>query len=392
MSVKIDTVSAREKLKPRREPYWHRLAQFKYLGYRKMTPGLAGTWLVRIQSDDGKKTSKSLGAFLDIPDHQRFDAANKAARDLVAHVEKGGSTEDIDVAEACRRLVKKYRDEGRESAANDAEGRFRRWVYNDKKLARIPLLKLTPAALSDWRTQLAKTPPLHQDKKKKTERPRSGSTLNRDMAALKTALNLALEDGLVTSDYAWSAKLKPVPDATRRRECYLDAGQRRALINKAPDELAPLIHAMCLLPLRPGAVAALTVGNFDKRLGVLTVGKDKTGKDRKITLPDATANFFAHHTKDKLPGARLFARKDGVAWDKDSWKGPFKEAVIAADLPKAATAYALRHSTITDLIALHRLDIMTVAMLSGTSISMIEKHYGHLLHARAATGLAALAI
>lgn len=348
---------------------------------------------MRLQSDDdGAKVYKSLGTFLDLPDHQRFDAASKAARDLVAHVEKGGTTEDIDVAEACRRLVQKYRDDGREKAANDADGRFQRWVYGDKKLAGIPLLKLTPAALSDWRTRLAKTSPIHQDKKKKTDRARSGSTLNRDMAVLKTALNLALEDGLVTSDYAWSTKLKPVKDATRRRDCYLDVAQRRALIDKAPADLAPLIRAMCLLPLRPGAVAALTVGNFDKRLGVLTVGKDKAGKDRKITLPDATAAFFALHTKDKLPAAPLFARKDGVAWDKDSWKGPFKEAVIAAELPAAATAYALRHSTITDLIALHSLDTMTVAMLSGTSISMIEKHYGHLLHARAATGLAALAI
>ena len=66
--------------------------------------------------------------------------------------------------------------------------------------------------------------------------------------------------------------------------------------------------------------------------------------------------------------------------------------MIAAELPIAATAYALRHSTITDLIALHRLDTMTVSQLSGTSISMIEKHYGHLLHGHAANALASLAL
>ncbi|NDG42775.1 MAG: integrase, partial [Betaproteobacteria bacterium] len=38
------------------------------------------------------------------------------------------------------------------------------------------------------------------------------------------------------------------------------------------------------------------------------------------------------------------------------------------------TAYALRHSTITDLIAVHQLDTMTVAQRSGTSLLMIEKH------------------
>ena len=196
----------------------------------------------------------------------------------------------------------------------------------------------------------------------------------------------------MTNDSAWKYKLLPIKNATGRRDCYLDINQRRALIAHAPADLAWLVRAMALIPLRPGAVAALTVGNFDKRLCVLTVGKDKVGQDRKITLPASTAAFFSALSNDKLPGAPLCARANGAMWDKDSWKYPFKEAVIAAGLPPSATAYALRHSTITDLISIHRLDVLTVAVLSGTSISMIEKHYGHLLHDRAATGLAALAL
>jgi integrase len=109
-------------------------------------------------------------------------------------------------------------------------------------------------------------------------------------------------------------------------------------------------------------------------------------------LPPSTAAFFAEQAKDKLPGTPLLARADGQFWNKDSWKYPFKDAVIAASLPPAATAYALRHSTITDLIALHRLDTMTVAQLSGTSLAMIEKHYGHLLREHAANALALLAL
>lgn len=89
-----------------------------------------------------------------------------------------------------------------------------------------------------------------------------------------------------------------------------------------------------------------------------------------------------------MPTAPLLARADGSAWNKDAWKYPIKDAVIAAELPAAATAYALRHSTITDLIALHRLDTLTVAQLSGASLLMIEKHYGHLLREHAAKALA----
>ena len=144
--------------------------------------------------------------------------------------------------------------------------------------------------------------------------------------------------------------------------------------------------------MRPGAVAAFTVSNFDKRLNALTVGKDKAGKDRKITLPASTASFFSEQSKGKLPSAPLFARADGSAWNKDSWKYKFKDAVTSAGLPVEATAYSLRHSTITDLIAGAGLDVLTVAVLAGTSLQMIEKHYGHLLHGKAAAALASLSI
>jgi integrase len=212
------------------------------------------------------------------------------------------------------------------------------------------------------------------------------------MTSLRAALNLAKDDGHVTTDTAWKVKLRPVKDADRRRDVYLDIGQRRALIAKAPADLAIFLSALSLIPLRPGAMAALVAGNFDKRLSTLTIGKDKAGQDRKITLPKATAEFFAEQAKGKLPAAPLLARADGSAWNKDSWKYPVKDAVIAAELPATITAYALRHSVITDLVALHKLDTLTVAQLSGTSLAMIEKHYGHLLRDHAASALASLTL
>lgn len=387
----IDTVHSRKKLMARSEPHWQRLTSLCYLGYRK-TAADAGTWVMRTQVEGkSERKYKALGAFDEVPDHKRFDAAKKAVESHIAHLEKGGSTDVITVGKACDRLVQKYRNDNREAAAKDAEGRFNRWVYSNKKLAATPIQKLTAGMLADWRTKLAKTPAMHQDKNVVSEKPRAPSSLNRDMAVLKTALNLAHEDGYSTSNHAWSSKLKPVKDANGRRDCYLDIDQRRALIANASPDLATLVRAMSLLPMRPGAVAAFKVANFDKRLNSLVIGKDKAGKDRKITLPPSTATFFAEQTKDKTPSAPLFARADGSAWNKDSWKYPFKDAVVAAKLPIAATAYALRHSTITDLI-IKGLDTMTVSQLAGTSIVMIEKHYGHLRAEHATKALEGLAL
>ena len=51
----------------------------------------------------------------------------------------------------------------------------------------------------------------------------------------------------------------------------------------------------------------------------------------------------------------------------------------------------LRHSAITTMV-LGGVDIFTVAKISGTSVQMIQKHYGHLQreHARKALSLLAL--
>lgn len=393
MATKIDSVTARDKLKLRREPYWHRVKKGAFLGYRKMMQDTGGTWVARVLDETtGKQNYKALGDFSDIPDHLRFDVAQSAAGEWFTHLSKGGSKLVITLAEACQRYVDKARDEGRESSAIDLEGRFRRWVYSDAKLSKMPVMKLTAGMLNDWRNKLVKTPAIEQDKTKISSRTRAASSINREMAVLKAALNLALEDGHATSDTAWKTKLKPIKDASKRRDCYLDIDQRRALIASAAADMAALITALSLIPLRPGAVAALTVGQFDKRLGVLTVGQDKAGRDRKITLPASTAAFFDAQAKDKLPTAPLIARADGKFWNKDSWKIPFKAAAKAAGLPADAVAYNLRHSAITDLIAKHRLDTMTVAQLSGTSVMMIDKHYGHLLRDHAANALSKLAL
>ena len=80
-----------------------------------------------------------------------------------------------------------------------------------------------------------------------------------------------------------------------------------------------------------------------------------------------------------------------MAWNKDAWKHPVKAAAGAAKLPEGTTAYTLRHSTITDLVH-GGLDLLTVAQISGTSVRMIEKNYGHLRGDVAADALAKLAL
>jgi integrase len=379
----LGTVKNRDKLKPQREPYWHKLAAGQFLGFRPSTVGKGGTWIARYNdAESGRKPLRSLGDFGHLPAHERFTAASAEAREWFKHLSGGGAQDAITVREACERYA---------MTSDDAATRFARYVYDDP-IAKVLLHKLADRQVRDWRKRLEAMPALVTRSKtgKPVTRPRAAATVNRDMVAFRAALNLALAQGDALTGRAWMTALKPV-EAKGRRNLYLDRQQRRALLDALPADAAAFARGLCLLPLRPGALASLTVGDFDSRKQELSIERDKAGNGRRILLPLETSALLKEQARSKLPAAPLFARSDGKAWDKDAWKGPIKDAVRAAGLPEDATAYTLRHSVITDLVQ-GGLDLLTIAQVSGTSVSMIERHYGHLQRKRAAEALAGLAL
>jgi len=386
MASDLSKVGKRDELRARREPYWQRLRAGCYLGFRPSQRGGAGTWIARAyDADAGKYRVKSLGDFGTLVPNERFAVAKKEAEKLAELVEAGGEVRrKIEtVADACREYGK---------TRDDAEGRFKRHVYDDP-IAKVRLDKLRRHHVRDWRKRLEEKPSLvsrNKDGEKRT-RDRAAATVNRDMAGLRAALNTVLAPGTPNTEAAWQEALVAVPNASKRRTLYLDKSQRRKLLEHIGAEASPFVRALCLLPLRPGALAALTAGDFDRRTSELTIGKDKSGRDRRIVIPADAAKLLTAQAANKLPGAPLFMRGNGKPWDKNSWKLPIAAAVEAAGLPSDATAYTLRHSTITDLVTAG-LPLLTIAQISGTSAEMIERHYGHLASDAAVKALGELAL
>ena len=222
MTHRIDTVEGRTRLKPRTPPYWQKLTTGCHIGFRKST-GVDGTWLAQAyDSSTQKQTRQSYGKLDHLPAHQQFDAAKKMAEAWFEHLGRGGSTKIITVRNACTKYVQRLIDSGSTKNAADIEARFKRWVYQDK-IAEQALTKLTRKLVEDWRNRLARTPVLtnpHSDKS--LTRERSPSSLNRDMAALRAALNSAHDNGDVTNNMAWRVALRAVENAGTRRDTYLD--------------------------------------------------------------------------------------------------------------------------------------------------------------------------
>lgn len=376
----LSSVRNRERLKPQREPHWQKLATGQFIGYR--VP--AGTWIARYyDSATREKTTHSLGDYGNLQPNERYGAAVRAAREWLEHLARGGSKEVLTVRDACERYAEDK---------PDAQKRFPRYVYNDP-IASVPLQKLTDRHVRMWRKRLEDTPAevSKSMEGQKITRPRSAATVNRDMVAFRAALNMALDSGDVLTSNAWRKALEPAKTDEGRRELYLTKDQRRRLLDALAGDTAVLARALCLLPVRPGALADADVSHYDARLGTLLIADDKAGGGRRLPLSKNVKSMLDELCRTKLPNAPLFMRDDGTRWNKDKWKKPIKEAAAAAGLPSETTAYTLRHSTITDLVV-SGLDLFTVAQLAGTSVRMIEKHYGHLQQHLATQALESLAI
>jgi integrase len=373
----LDRVDVRSKLEPRRDPYWYRLAEGRHLGYRRMTKGSPGTWLARFY--DGERyiyPENGIGDFSALPEGEQFDAAKLAAEEWFRQCDMGVSPKSSTVTAACAAYVEEKRQES-ESTADAIEARFALLVDKDP-LGKVELSKLRPMHLAAW-------------KKRVLALGNARSTYNRDATNVRAALNLARKRLEVASDLAWRTELKPFENADGRRTLYLKRDERRKLLENASDEARPFFKTLVLLPMRPGDVPKLRVEDLDVNHRMLRVPTGKGKPPRSIPLPDEAFAHFKACARGKLPTAWLVSRADGSQWKKEAWRDEIKLAAAGAKLPKATVAYTLRHSVITDLVR-NGLDLFHVAKIAGTSIAMIERHYGQLQNEHARKALKGLSL
>ena len=125
-------------------------------------------------------------------------------------------------------------------------------------------------------------------------------------------------------------------------------------------------------------------------------GKGNDGpRSRTVPLSPRAAKLFSKLADGKALTDRLFVRDDGMPWAHSDWDELVRDAAKAANLPAEPKAgvclYTLRHSFITEALT-KGMTTLDVARLAGTSVTMIEKHYGHLVADAARKRLAAVAM
>lgn len=336
-------------------PYWMRLEKGRHIGYRKISDTNA-TWLARRRLEDsmdrtgsGSYDYKALGSSTKDFD---FTAAKRAAEAWF----KSAISGDVTTIEgACKAYVEDRRTQKGDKTAYDAEVRFKRTVYQ-KPIGAVHLDRITTKRLKDWRAEV----------------PGTNAAKDREWRALKAALNLAVVNRHVSPERAIEWKSVPRLEGTyRRRELFLDLKQRRALIDAATGLTKDTIEAAALTGARPGELVALKRGDVDLRTETITF-TGKTGS-RTVPLSPAALKLFKRLCKGKLPTVRL------LPWDHSGqWSREIRAAAKRAGLPSNVVLYTLRHSFITESLR-GGMPTLDVARLTGTSLQMIEDHYGHLV-------------
>jgi len=360
MSYKIDSQAARKRLTPRREPYWHKLTQGRYLGFRRTASGSGGSWVARFQDDTSKKTYRALGESLD------YDSAVSAALKWFAGVSHVADSH-YRVSDAVADYVRKLELHNKPGAGRIVELRLKKNIT--ASLARTELAKLTTVQLNRWHQALVRENGDAAD----TRKSKAGA--NKLLSTLRAALNLAFRNGLAASDREWR-KVTPFKNANQARTLFLTDEQVRATLDHTSGAFNSLVRVSVLTGARYGELRAARIEDFHPEHGTITLN-GKTG-ERECYLSDETVTLFQQLAGNRPGDAFLLVKDDGSQWRPGHQFEPMKKVVAAAGLPVETVLYSLRHYHISKAL-LAGIPTQVIAENVGTSVAMIEKHYGKFM-------------
>jgi hypothetical protein len=162
---KLETRSARAKLRIRREPHWSRMQAGAYIGYRRLPSG-SGSWIARLRDSEGRQRYQALGCADDTRAADglsvfTFGQAQELARQFFARKTRELAGHDIlpdgpfTVATAVRDYLAHRRRRGSTGLEADAKQAEARII---PALGHLEVEKLTAKRISEWHDQLARSP------------------------------------------------------------------------------------------------------------------------------------------------------------------------------------------------------------------------------------------
>jgi len=382
----INTTAKRNKLTPRREPYWHMLRRGGYLGYRKLNrvhhSDIGGTWICRWRNKNDvtqrksdtpkdsrlqkKQEYKTLGDLPEYSEKEKFDHAVKLANQWFDSIKTQVKVTRYTVEMVTDDYLARIRSRKGEKGFKNANSKINAQIRNSV-IWSMYLDDLTTKDIDDWHQGML------PDSKDDEVLRKSRITANRYLTSLKAILNTAwhTKESVISKD-AWS-KVIPFPEVGGARDLFLGDVQLTALKSVIEGDFLNLVTGLLLTGMRPGIEPRhILVEQFDKKNSTLTITESKTGP-RIIRLSNDAAKFFKGLAKDKHPKAFLFTN-NGEPWKERTTSRRMHQARKDAKLPAKTVLYSLRHAYIAMAVTAG-IPLLVIAQNCGTSAIMIEQTY-----------------
>lgn len=197
------------------------------------------------------------------------------------------------------------------------------------------------------------------------------------MSALRQTLEAGVRYGHMTRNPAKLAGKNPQPKP-RTIRVFTDS-EIKKICGELDTRGAAAVTFAAATGLRPDEWARLERRDVDRKRRVLTVRGTKTrGSRREVPLTTAALTAL-----DSLPprvdSTYLFAGPKGGPFDVNNFRNrEWIPAIETAGITKPARIYDLRSTFISNALA-NGLTVFEIARIAGTSVEMIEAHYGALL-------------
>jgi integrase len=292
-------------------------------------------------------------------------------RDVIEPVLRGepAPMPDLTLAEFVPVYLERHAASGvRPRTINDLRKRL---VYATRAYGDVPLRELERMSgeLATWQARLP-------------ERSRYGI-----VGALRQTLAGAVRWGHMTRNPAVDAGRNRPPSPRTVRAYTRD--ELDAIALELPPVFAPLPAFAAATGLRPEEWVALERRDIDRHAGVLTVARTissgevvelgKTTRSRRQVPLSRRAVAALDAIPPRLDTALIFPAPLGGVLNIDNWRRrTWALAIEAAGIPTPARIYDLRSTFASDALAAG-VTIFELARIMGTSVRMIEQHYGSLL-------------
>ncbi|TWT52159.1 tyrosine-type recombinase/integrase [Allorhodopirellula solitaria] len=208
----------------------------------------------------------------------------------------------------------------------------------------------------------------------------NATTQHHAVERVKRAFNWAVNEGLLRENPIAKVRV----DKGSGRDHVASSTEFAMLMNgyksrrRRDNAFRTILIALRLSACRPGEIPNVDLKNVrDDRW---TLPKHKTMRQKKrprVVYLSPCLHTLSRIAKGNRTEGPLFLSPMGKAWDYQDMRRRFHRLRERTGVSSSFVMYTFRHTWITDALVAG-IDVATVAEMAGTSIQMIDRHYGHL--------------